>query len=111
MAIALLGVLMGACLLVGSLLAQVPAQAVPAIFALWVGAAAVASRGRAGQIALVLAVPLIGLGLSYDDPWETVVVALLMVVGSAYACLVSLLLPARPCRSPPRSRGTSTGRR
>ena len=112
-AIALLGVLMGACLLVGSLLAQVPALAVPAIFALCVGAAAVASRGRAGQIALVLAVPLIGLGLSYDDLRETVVVALLMVVGSAYACLVSLLWPARPASEPaPEPRGPDpVGRR
>jgi len=99
-AIALLGALMGASMLVGSLLAQVPVLAVPAIFALCVGAAAVASRGKVGQVALALGVPLIGIGLSYDDPRETVGIALLMAVGSAYACLVSLAWPARPAPEP-----------
>jgi hypothetical protein len=111
-AIALLGALMGGCILVGSLLAQVPVLAVPAIFALCVGAAAVASRGKAGQLALVLAVPLVGLGLSYEDPHETLGIALLMVVGSAYACVVSLLWPARPVSKPaPEPRTGPAGRR
>jgi len=45
---------------------------------------------------LFLAVPLIGIGLSYDDPRETVGVALLMFLGSVYGYLVSLAWPSRP---------------
>jgi hypothetical protein len=100
-AIAAIGALMGTCMLVGALLAQIPVLAVPAIFALCVGAAAAASRSKLGKVALFLAVPLIGIGLSYDDPRETVGVALLMFLGSVYACVVSLAWPARPAPAPP----------
>jgi len=47
-AIAVVGALMGTCMLIGSLLAQVPVVAVPAIFALCVGAAVLASRSMLG---------------------------------------------------------------
>jgi hypothetical protein len=103
-AIAVVGAVMGLCMLVGSLLTQVPVVAVPAVFALCVGAAVAAPRGRAGQLAMVLGVPLIAIGLSYDDPGEIVGAALLMLLGSVYACLVALAWPARPAPEPPATR-------
>ena len=97
-----LGALTGASLVVGSMFAQVPVLAVPAIFLLCVGAAVVAPRGKLGRIALGLCLPLVGLGLSYDDPRETVGIALLMSLASVYAFVVSLAWPARPAAEPAR---------
>ena len=95
-AVVLVGALMGICLLIGSVLALIPVLAVPAIFALCVGAAVAASQSRVGRVALFLAVPLIGIGLSFDDPREMAGAALLIFAGSVYAFLISLLWPARP---------------
>lgn len=109
-AIVVVGTLMGTCMLIGSLLALAPVVAVPAIFAMCVGAAVAAPSGRLGQVAMLLCVPLIGIGLSYDDPRETVGIALLMAAGSAYAFLVSLAWPARAA-PPPREPASGAGRR
>src|SRR5918995_2448722 len=100
LATAVVGALAGVSMLVGSLLTQVPILAVPAIFLLCVGVAVVAPRGKLGRIALGLCLPLVGLGLSYDDPRETVGIALLMTLGSLYAFVVSLAWPARPVAQP-----------
>jgi hypothetical protein len=100
LATAVVGALAGVSMLVGSLLTQVPILAVPAIFLLCVGAAVVAPRGKLGRIALGLCLPLVGLGLSYDDPRDTLGIALLMTLGSVYAFVVSLAWPARPAAQP-----------
>jgi hypothetical protein len=97
----LVGALTGLPMAVGGLLASVPALAVAAIWGLAVGAAALAARSLAGQIAMVLSLPMIGVGLSYSSLGTAVGVAGLIVLGSVYACLVSMLWPER---SGPRER-------
>jgi hypothetical protein len=95
------GALTGVPMLIGGLLAGVPVLAVAAIAALAIGAVALARvRPRLGRIAMVLALPMVGVGLSYSDVGEAAGLAGLMVLGSIYACAVSLLWPDRP--SPPR---------
>ena len=88
----------------GGLLAGVPVLAVVAIAALGVGAAALAARFRLGTIAMTLCLPMFGVGLSYSDIDKAAGLAGLMVLGSVFACAVSMLWPERPPparRSPP----------
>lgn len=94
-AIPLVGALSAVGLLVGSLVATVPAVAVVAIFGAAVLACVNAVRGRLAQLVLVLVLPLIGIGLSF--PWSPAAVGLAgsMVAGSLYAWLVSLFWPER----------------
>jgi len=97
-----LGALTGVAMLVGGLLAGVPVVAVAAVFALGVGAAWLAMRIRAGGIVMTLALPMVGVGLSYASVSEAAALAGLMVAGSVYAYGVSLLWPER--RPPAASR-------
>ena len=101
-----LGVLTGVPMFVGGLLAGVPVVAVAAVFCLGVGAAWLAMRSRAGQIAMTLSLPMVGVGLSYSDASEAAALAGLMVAGSLYAYAVSLLWPERP---PPVARPAGAG--
>ena len=101
-----LGVLTGVPMFVGGLLAGVPVVAVAAVFCLGVGAAWLAMRSRAGQIAMTLSLPMVGVGLSYSDASEAAALAGLMVAGSVYAYAVSLLWPERP---PPVARPAGAG--
>ena len=91
-----LGVAIGASMTIGALLAEAPWVAVPAIFGLSVAAAHFAPRGRLGRLGLGLCLPMVGIGLSFDSPDEAAGLGLLMTVGCLYACLISLLWPARP---------------
>lgn len=99
----LVGALTGLPMVVGGVLASVPVLAVLAIWGLAVGAAALAARSLAGQVAMVLSLPMIGVGLSYSDVGTAAGLAALMVLGSLYACLVSMLWPERsgPRERPP----------
>ena len=45
---------------------------------------------------MVLSLPMVGVGLSYSDVGEAAALAALMVAGSVFACLVSMLWPQRP---------------
>ncbi len=65
--IPLLGVLCGTALVLGSLLTQLPALAVPALFCLALGASLTARVSRLGALLLLLALPLTAIGLSLDD--------------------------------------------
>jgi len=105
LALILVGALTGLPMVVGGVLASVPALAVAAIWGLAVGAAALAARSLAGQVAMVLALPMIGVGLSYSDVGTAAGLAGLMVLGSLYACLVSMLWPEQsgPRERPPLS--------
>jgi hypothetical protein len=96
LAIVLLGAAIGVPMFLGGLLAGVPILAVAAIAALGVGAAALAARFRLGTIAMTLSLPMFGVGLSYADIGKAAGVAGLMVLGSVFACLVSMLWPERP---------------
>lgn len=94
-AVIAVGVVAGLSVLLGGALAGVPVLAVAVIFALAVGAAAVARTRRLGQVALVLALPLVGVGLSYDDVGTAAELGALMAAGSVFACGVCLLWPER----------------
>lgn len=99
--ILLVGGLSAAGLLVGSLLATVPAVAVAAVFGAAVLACINAVRGRLAQLVLILVLPMIGIGLSF--PWSPAALGLAacMVAGSMYAWLVSLSWPERDDPPPP----------
>ncbi|HEY0279351.1 MAG TPA: FUSC family protein [Solirubrobacterales bacterium] len=93
--VVVLGVLTGVPMLIGGLLAGVPVLAVAAIGALGVGAALLAARVPVGRVAMVLSLPMVGIGLSYSDVGKAAGLAGLMVAGSIFACAVSMLWPER----------------
>jgi hypothetical protein len=91
---AFLGVFVGVPILIGSTLATVPWLAVVGIFFIAIGAVVIARRpGPLGSVVLNLGVPMVAVGFSYDHIADGVALALIMVAGSLYACLVSLLWP------------------
>ena len=94
------GVLSAAGLLLGSLVSAWPVIAVVAVFGLALLASLNATRGRLGQLVLVLVLPMIGIGLSFA--WSPAVLAFAgcIVAGSVYAWLVSLLWPQRDAPRP-----------
>lgn len=93
-AILLVGVVAGVSLFVGGVLAHLPSVATAVLLLLAVAGAAVLSTvAPRGQVVLVLGVPLVAAGLSYDDYATSSGAALLLVAGSAYAWLVSLAWP------------------
>jgi hypothetical protein len=92
-AVVVLGALIGVPLFLGSLLANVPWLAVATIGGLGVAAAWLAARSRVGFIAMTLSLPMLGVGLSYTDIGQSAGLAGLMIAGSIYACLVSMLWP------------------
>lgn len=94
------GLLSGVPMFVGGLLAGFPVLAVAAVALLAVGAALLAARSRIGQVAMVLSLPMVGIGLSYTDLGEAAALAGLIVAGSAFACLVSMLWPERAAVPP-----------
>ncbi|MCT1479207.1 FUSC family protein [Microbacterium sp. p3-SID336] len=100
-AIPLIGVLTAVGLLLGSALALVPVVAVPAIGALSVLCCLAAARSRAGHAALILVLPMVGIGLSFPLSAASGWLAAFVVVGSVYAWLVSLLWPERNTRPVP----------
>jgi len=101
---AVVGALAGVSILVGSVVAHVPVVAVATVFGLAVGVIAVARRRpRVGAALMGLALPLVGVGLSYRDLDEAATIAGLMVAGSVYAALVSLAWPERAPSPPPTS--------
>lgn len=102
-AIPVVGGLSAIGLLLGSLLATWPVIAVASIFVLAILASLNATRGRWGQLILVLVLPMTGIGLSFS--WSPVIwgFGACIVAGSVYAWLISLLWPERdaPQRPPP----------
>lgn len=102
------GAVSGLSMLIGGVLAQAPALAVPAVFGLSVLAALSAARWRLGALAMMLCLPLTGIGLSFDVGTAAKGAALL-TVGSAYACCVALLWPDRPARPRPPTPSPCTG--
>lgn len=93
------GALAGVSLFIGSLLAERPWLAVVVIFAACVGAALLAAGRPFGQVALALCLPLTAIGLSFSDLSQSAALAGLLVLGSAYAYLVSLPWPPSPAPS------------
>ncbi len=107
LALVVLGVLTGLPVLLGGILAGVPILAVAGIAVLALGAVVLArARPGLGRIAMVLSLPMVGVGLSYPEVGKAAGLAALMVAGSVYACAVSMLWPekvpaARPQAPPP----------
>ncbi|MGW4931254.1 FUSC family protein [Agromyces sp. NPDC004153] len=103
----LVGVVAGAAIFLGSLVAQRPVLAVAMVFLLCVAVAVMTAdpSRRLAQLMLMLGLPLYGAGLS-ESSWAAGLAAgLLMVGGSVYGWLVSLAWPEverapRPARVP-----------
>ena len=93
--VVLLGSLMGVPIFVGSVLSEEPALAVASIMVLAVGAAMLSTRRPLGPVLMTISLPMIGIGFSYRDVGEAFGLALLIIAGSLYAFLVSLLWPER----------------
>ncbi|GAA4346227.1 FUSC family protein [Angustibacter luteus] len=98
----------GVALFVGAVLAAFPVAAVVVLFAVAVGASLVVARSPAGNVLLGLVVPVLAIGLSYEDLGDAASFAVLIGVGSVYAFVISLLWPvpaaagAAPVAPPPR---------
>jgi hypothetical protein len=88
-------------LALGALLGLSATTAVVGLFVLGLASSLAAARLRGGRLAMLLAVPLVGLGLSFDVP-SALAGAGMIVLGGLYAWLVSLLWPERtpPPRDP-----------
>lgn len=101
LAIIVLGTAIGFPMFIGGLLAGVPVLAVAAIAGLGIGSALLAARVRFGQVAMTLSLPMVGVGLSYPDLGKAAGLAGLMVLGSIFACGVSMFWPERtPIQGP-----------
>lgn len=92
-AIPVLGALVALGLLLGAALSLVPIFAVLALAVLAVLASMLAARERAGQLALTLVLPMVGIGLSFPLSSTTLLLAGAIVTGSIYAWLIALLWP------------------
>src|SRR5215475_938940 len=75
--VVLLGALAGIPIFIGACLSDFPALAVAAIFVLAIGAALLSTRRPVGQLVLTLALPMVGVGFSYE-PGKGFGVALLI---------------------------------
>lgn len=92
-----IGAIAAAAIFVGSVIGRMPALAVCVIFVLCVAVALLAAdrSRRLATPVLVLGLPLIGVGLSFASIGEGAGAALLILAGTVYGFLVSLLWPAR----------------
>jgi hypothetical protein len=86
------GALFAVSITVGAFLAQWPVVAIIGIALIAFGAAQLAARTPLGMIVLSLVLPIMGIGFSYDVKAAASFGALI-VLGSLYAWLVSLLFP------------------
>jgi hypothetical protein len=75
------GALIGASIVIGSLLSHQPWLAVLGIFLLAVGAAELASRRPVGRLLMTLGLPLVAVGFSYTDLAEACGLAVVMALG------------------------------
>jgi hypothetical protein len=105
------GAIAAASILTGSVIGRMPVLAVCTIFVLCV-VVALLTADRSRKLAtpvLVLGLPLIGVGLSFSSVGAGAGAALLILAGTVYAFLVSLVWPARASAMhpgvPPATRG------
>jgi hypothetical protein len=94
--IAVAGALIGLSMVVGTAAAAVPIAGVALLFVACVLAAISVSLHPLGRVAMVLAVPMMAAGMSYDSLGDTVPSALLITAGSVVTWLVSLCWPEQP---------------
>jgi uncharacterized membrane protein YccC len=106
-----IGLVFAVSIVLGAFLAQWPVVAVAGIALVAFGAAQLAARKPLGVLVMSLALPLMGIGFSYDLQGAASFGAL-VIVGSLYAWLVSLLFreyspppaPAKPLMSKAQAR-------
>lgn len=95
-AILLIGVVAGVSMFLGGVLAHLPVAVAAIVLAVLVMAAAVLSSVHPrARLVLTLCVPLMAAGLSYSDWATSAATMLLLIAGSTWAWLVSLLWPVR----------------
>ena len=96
--IALIGAVVGVPMAIGAVVADVPVLATLVLPVLAIGAVRLAGRmPRAGMLAMNLGLPMVAIGFSFrDDPSAAFAAAGLMVAGSVYGFVVSLLWPEHP---------------
>ena len=87
------GAIFAASIMLGSLLIHSKVTAVVGIFAIAFGSALLASRRQFGLVAMSLCAPVAAVGLSYPDLGDALGLGLIMLGGSAFAYVVSLLYP------------------
>lgn len=80
-----MGILFGIFLMLGSFMAQWVWIAIPGMFLLAFGSSLLASSRQFGMIALTLCVPMAGVGLSYGGLENSVLLAVIIIVGSIVA--------------------------
>jgi Fusaric acid resistance protein-like len=80
-------------ILLGSLLAQTSFTAVIGIFGVAFGSAVLASRRAFGPTAMSLCAPVAAVGLSYPDFGKALGLGLIVLGGSVFSYLVSMLYP------------------
>ncbi|WP_072807405.1 FUSC family protein [Rhodococcoides yunnanense] len=97
----LLGLMTGIPLVLGSVVAAVPWLAVATMFVLSFGAVVLARASPAGSVVLVLSLPMAAVGLSYSDLSTSLGLALVLLGGSVYAAVVSLIWPAGQAKPAP----------
>lgn len=78
----MVGAMAGTALLIGAVLSHVPVLAVVALFLFGIAAVELAQRRFVGQLVVTLALPLVGVGLSYSDVAEATGLAVILVGGS-----------------------------
>jgi len=105
------GLAVGAAMLLGSILAQWPVVALVVLFAACVGAAVLSTTGPAGALVLALGVPMVGIGFSFHDTESALLIAALIVVGSLWCLVVALPWPERDAaaRRAPAAGGSLVG--
>lgn len=96
----LIGLSAALAMFLGAVLAHVPVVAVIGVFALSVASALLTERSPLGRLAMVLALPLVGVGLSYSDLGEAVGLSVIMAAGSLWAFLVAMAWPSREAPAP-----------
>lgn len=111
--VVLVGAVAGLSVFLGSLIAPTPVLAVLVIFASCVVVAVAVSdpAHRLAPLIMMLGLPLLGAGLSVDEPATAAAAGLLMVLGSVYAWGISMLWPEQPGPAArPRAATVSRGR-
>jgi hypothetical protein len=94
--IVVVGVAIGAGLLAGSAVGQVPVIAVLALFVAGVTAALWAAHSGVGGLVMMLVVPMGAAGLGFDGVADAAGIVALLVVGSLVTWCVSLAWPNTP---------------
>ncbi len=90
-----LGLLAGLPMILGTLLANVPVVAVLALGVLGPLAAMAGARSKPGMLVMTISLPMVAVGLSYTELSDVIGLSSLIIGGSAYAALLSLLWPER----------------